>query len=107
MKIIVDEMPLSPCDCLFADEGYPVTLCKLTNCHCSRFELPFRERDMNECECLVTLDSITREKFLKTGEWLPDYETFVDEFDREPEPIQTGWACSLCGKKEVQKKTIL
>lgn len=38
------------------------------------------------------------------GEWLPDYETFVDEWERESEPIQTGWVCSLCGRQEFQQE---
>lgn len=37
---------------------------------------------------------------VKHGKWLPDYETFVDEWERESEPIQTGWVCSLCGRQE-------
>lgn len=104
MKLIIDEMPASPCDCLFADKCHKNTICKLTECECSRFNLPFRERSLDECECLMTLDFATKEKFQKIGEWLPDYETFVDEWDRESEPIQTGWVCSVCGKQEVQKK---
>lgn len=41
---------------------------------------------------------------VKHGEWLPDYETFVDDSERESEPIQTGWVCSLCGRQEFQKE---
>ena len=37
---------------------------------------------------------------VRHGEWLPDYETFIDEWDRESDPIQTGWVCSLCGNIE-------
>lgn len=41
---------------------------------------------------------------VKHGEWLPDYETFVDEWERESEPVQTGWVCSLCGRQEWNKE---
>lgn len=41
---------------------------------------------------------------VKHGEWLPDYETFVDDSERESEPIQTGWVCSLCGRQEFKKE---
>lgn len=41
---------------------------------------------------------------VRYGEWLPDYETFVDDSERESEPIQTGWVCSLCGRQEFQKE---
>lgn len=41
---------------------------------------------------------------VKHGEWLPDYETFVDEWERESEPVQTGWVCSLCGRQEWKKE---
>lgn len=41
---------------------------------------------------------------VKHGEWLPDYETFVDEWERESEPIQTGWVCSLCGRQEFNRE---
>ena len=41
---------------------------------------------------------------VRHGEWLPDYETFVDEWERESEPIQTGWVCSLCGRQEFAKE---
>jgi hypothetical protein len=41
---------------------------------------------------------------VRHGEWLPDYETFVDDSERESEPIQTGWVCSLCGRQEFQKE---
>ena len=41
---------------------------------------------------------------VKHGEWLPDYETFVDEWERESEPIQTGWVCSLCGRQELNRE---
>ena len=41
---------------------------------------------------------------VKHGEWLTDYETFVDEWERESEPIQTGWVCSLCGRQEFNRK---
>ena len=41
---------------------------------------------------------------VKYGEWLPDYETFVDELERESEPIQTGWVCSLCGRQEFNRE---
>ena len=40
----------------------------------------------------------------KHGEWLPDYETFVDEWERESEPVQTGWVCSLCGRQEFNRE---
>ena len=55
MKIIVDEMPFYPSECLFADEQYSEVICKLTQNKCSRFELPFRDRDLCKCECLTTL----------------------------------------------------
>lgn len=32
------------------------------------------------------------------GEWIEDYETFVDALGYESEPVQTGWFCSECGK---------
>ena len=41
---------------------------------------------------------------VRHGEWLPDYETFVDEWERESKPIQTGWVCSLCGRQETVKE---
>ena len=41
---------------------------------------------------------------VKHGTWLPDYETFVDDSERESEPMQTGWVCSLCGRQEFQKE---
>jgi hypothetical protein len=41
---------------------------------------------------------------VRHGEWLPDYETFVDEWEKESEPIQTGWVCSLCGRQEFQQE---
>lgn len=41
---------------------------------------------------------------VKHGEWLPDYETFVDEWERESEPIQTGWVCSLCGRQAFNQE---
>ncbi len=41
---------------------------------------------------------------VKHGEWLPDFETFVDDSERESEPIQTGWVCSLCGRQEFKKE---
>lgn len=41
---------------------------------------------------------------VKHGEWLPDIETFVDDSERESEPIQTGWVCSLCGRQEFKKE---
>lgn len=41
---------------------------------------------------------------VKHGEWLPDYETFVDGWERESEPIQTGWVCSLCGRQEFNQE---
>ena len=41
---------------------------------------------------------------VKHGEWMPDYETFVDEWERESEPIQTGWVCSLCGRQEFNRE---
>lgn len=41
---------------------------------------------------------------VKHAEWLPDYETFIDEWERESEPTQTGWVCSLCGRQEFNRK---
>ena len=41
---------------------------------------------------------------VKHGEWLPDYETFVDSIGYESEPIQTGWVCSVCGRQEYRKE---
>jgi hypothetical protein len=41
---------------------------------------------------------------VKHGEWMPDYETFVDEWERESEPVQTGWVCSLCGRQEWKEE---
>lgn len=38
------------------------------------------------------------------GEWLPDYETFLDDQEQESDPIQTGWICSLCGRQEIKKE---
>ena len=40
---------------------------------------------------------------VKHGEWKPDYETFVDDFGIESEPIITGWICSLCAANEPCK----
>lgn len=51
----------------------------------------------------MTLDFATKEKFQKIGEWLPDYETFVEDIV-ESEPVQVGWVCSICGEQEFQKK---
>ena len=42
---------------------------------------------------------------VRHGEWLPDYEIFVNEpFDTYADRIQTGWKCSLCGKVECEKE---
>lgn len=32
------------------------------------------------------------------GEWLEDYETFIDDSGHESYPIQTGYICSECEK---------
>jgi hypothetical protein len=32
------------------------------------------------------------------AEWLPDYDTFVNDNGYESEPIQISWMCSRCGK---------
>ena len=45
MKIVVDEMPKSPKDCLFSKRDCEYGLiCKLQSCVC---------RHVNECECLI------------------------------------------------------
>lgn len=41
---------------------------------------------------------------VRHGEWYPDYETFVDEYDRESAPVQTGWYCSVCGRQESRRE---
>lgn len=40
---------------------------------------------------------------VKHGEWKPDYETFVDDFGMESDPIITAWICSLCAVSEPCK----
>lgn len=35
---------------------------------------------------------------VKHGEWIEDYETFVDDSGRETYPVQTGYVCSECEK---------
>ena len=42
---------------------------------------------------------------VRHGEWLPDYEIFVNEpFDTYVDRVQTGWKCSLCGRVECEKE---
>lgn len=41
---------------------------------------------------------------VRHGTWLPDYETFFDDWGRESAPIQTGWRCSLCGRRETREE---
>jgi hypothetical protein len=35
---------------------------------------------------------------VKRGQWVEDYETFVDGNGYESEPIHTGFVCSVCGR---------
>ena len=64
-----------------------------TYCDCGEEYSP----DMSK---IPTADAVE----VKHGKWLPDYETFVDEWERESEPIQTGWVCSLCGRQEFNRE---
>ena len=41
---------------------------------------------------------------VRHGYWQPNYETFIDYSERETEPIQTGWVCSLCGRYEPREE---
>ena len=41
---------------------------------------------------------------VRHGEWIPDYETFVDEYERESAPVQTGWYCSMCGRQVIGRE---
>lgn len=47
--------------------------------------------------CLSGLNPVDATEVVH-GEWIEDYETFVDANGYESEPIQTGWCCSECGK---------
>jgi hypothetical protein len=37
------------------------------------------------------------------AEWLPNYDTFVNENGYESTPVLIGWKCSRCGKDSFEK----
>ena len=51
--------------------------------------------DLFECiDDMPTVDAVE----VVHGEWIEDYETFVQDNGYESEPIQTGYICSECCK---------
>ena len=54
MKLIVDEMPYFSGECPFCDLSEH---CKLTGDHCGPYDVPARERNVEECDGLITLEA--------------------------------------------------
>lgn len=59
MQILVTEMPYFLGDCPFWEDGQ----CRLMNGdHCERFDLSCRERDTDECPCLITAEAYRKKE---------------------------------------------
>ena len=59
MRLIVDKMPYFMGDCPFYDD---YAMCTLDHCECEHFDPPCRERNLESCRMLITLEAYENEK---------------------------------------------